>query len=290
MRSFGVIVLVSAEISEWAVRLAVRFGGGWGFRLTGSRMRESLRERLSLPSQGYDSQSSQGESIRQAVFNLLDKNPLLTAKPLCKLLNLPYGRYRDYVTHLRSKWKCDYRNERGSKCSSVHGWRGWCFVPAGLDRSVAVAAGWVETKARNRWLLWKDKFGRMQWFETDRVSLYVRKPANLGKAYQLVCNGFSFTGLITDVKVLESVLKNVRFKGAHFVFDTKERLPYLVIDLFKKSNGVVIKVGDRTHPTSIEIIASYMDWAERNEQLLRDILTVFSKPCPPTLKDGRYIS
>jgi len=243
-----------------------------------------------LPSQEYDSQSSHSQSIRQAVFDLLDKNPLLTAKLLCKLLNLPYRRYRDYVAHLRSRWKYDHKNERGSKCSSVHGWRGWCFVPSGLDRGVAVDAGWVETKARNRWLLWKNKLGRLQWFETNRVNLYVRKPANMGKAYQLICNGFSFTGLITDLKVLESVLKGVRFKGAHFVFDTKERLPYLVIDLFRKSNGVVIKVGDRSHPTSVEVIASYMDWAERNEQLLNDMLAVFSKPSLLPLKDGRYIS
>lgn len=194
------------------------------------------------------------------------------------------------MARLRSDWKHYHRNEQGSKCSSVHGWRGWCLMPAGLDRSIATATGWVATRARNRWLLWKDRLGRMQWFETDRVNLYVRTPANLGKAYQLVCNGFSFTGLITDMKVLEAVLKSVRFKGAHFVFDTKERLPYLVIDLFRKSNGVVIKVGDRTHPTSVEVIASYMDWAERNEQLLSDILTVFSKPYPPPLKDQRYIT
>ncbi len=256
----------------------------------GDRMRVSLRERFSLPSQRYDSQSSHTQSLRQAVFALLETNPLLTAKPLCKLLNLSYRRHRDYVAHLRSQWKYDYRNERGSKCSSVHGWRGWCFVPAGLDRGVAVAAGWVETRSRNRWLLWKDRVGRMQWFETDRVGLYVRKPANLGKAYQLVCNGFSFTGLITDVKILENVLRSVRFKGAHFVFDTNERLPHLVIDLFRKSNGVIIKVGDRTHPTSVEVIATYMDWAERNERLLGDMLAVFSRSCPPPLKDGRYIT
>ena len=228
--------------------------------------------------------------LRERVFKKLDENPLLTANPLCKLLGLDYRKYGQYVANLRSQWRYNYQNERGSKCSSVHGWRGWCFVPAGLDRSVAVGAGWVETRARNRWLLWRDRLGRMQWFETCRVNLYVRKPANLGKACQLVCNGFSFTGLITDMKVLESVLKSVRFKGAHFVFDTKERLPYLVIDLFRKSNGVVIKVGDRTHPTSVEVIASYMDWAERNEQLLKDILAVFSKPYPPPLKEGRYIT
>jgi hypothetical protein len=48
--------------------------------------------------------------------------------------------------------------------------------------------------------------------------------------------------LITDVKVLEWVLA-VRFKGAHYAFATEERLPRLTIDLFAKSNGVIIKVG-----------------------------------------------
>jgi hypothetical protein len=193
-----------------------------------------------VPGQRYDSQTSHRQSVKQAVYDLLERNPLLTAKPLCKLLNLPYRRYRDYVAHLRSQWKYDYRNERGSKCSSVHAWRGWCSVPGGVDRARAVAAGWVMSRARNRWLLWRDQLGRLQWFETGRVNVYVRKPANLGRAYQLVCNGFSFTGLITDVKVLEHVLGTVRFKGAHFVFPVGERLPRLTIDLFQQSNGVVI--------------------------------------------------
>jgi len=144
-------------------------------------------------------------------------------------------------------------------------------VPAIADRLKALEVGWVASKARNRWLLWKDKLGRLQWFETGRVNLYVRKPANLGRAYQLVCNGFSFTGLITDVKVLEGVLAGVRFKGAHYVFDTEQRLPRLVIDLFAKSNGVVIKVGDTSHPNAVEVVCCYPDWAERNERMLEEI-------------------
>jgi hypothetical protein len=92
-------------------------------------------------------------------------------------------------------------------------------VAAGI-RTRAVEVGWVETRARNRWLLWRDRLGRLQWFETGRVNLYVRKPVNLGKVYQLVCNGFSFTGLITDIKVLEKILASVRFKRAHYVFPT----------------------------------------------------------------------
>ena len=219
------------------------------------------------------SESSDSESIRQQVFDILDKDPLLTAKPLCKLLGLRYKDYGRYIANQRSFWKYHIRKQQGSKCSGLHGWRGYCFVPD-LNRGVAVRLGWLRTRARNKWLLWKDRLGRLQWFETNRVNLYVRKPANLGRAYQLVCNAFSFTGLITDVKVLESVLKGIRFKGAHYVFDVKERLPYLVIDLFQKSNGVVIKVGDRTHPTSVEVLAVYPDWAERNEQLFEQLSEV----------------
>ena len=120
----------------------------------------------------------------------------------------------------------------------------------------------------------------MMWFETNRINLYVRKPATLGKAYQLVCNGFSFTGLITDIKVLEQVLGTVRFKGAHYVFATKQRLPRLTIDLFSKDNGIVIKVGDRSHPNSVEVVACYPDWAERNEKLFKQAVEVLDRLVP----------
>lgn len=104
----------------------------------------------------------------------------------------------------------------------------------------------------------------------------MRKPGNVGRAYQLVCNGFSFTGLVTDVKVLEQVLSTVRFKGAHYVFPVGQRLPRLTIDLFTKSNGVVIKVGDASHPDAVEVLAVYPDWAERNEKFLNEIKGLLS--------------
>ena len=235
-------------------------------------------------------EDSSEDTIRSSVFKLLDKNPLLTAKPICKLLGLPYEKYQNYIHRLRSLWRTLPKNERGSKCSS-HGWRGWCYLPKELGtyvpsvvRTRAVDVGWVRSKARNRWLLWKDRLGRLQWFETGRVNLYVRKPANLGRAYQLICNGFSFTGLITDSKVLEQLLSTVRFKGAHYVFSVGQRLPKLTIDLFAKSNGVIIKVGDTTHPDSLEIIACYPDWAERNERMfeqLNDTLRRILEPVMP---------
>ena len=222
-------------------------------------------------------------SIKAAVFKLLDKNPLLTAQPICQLLGLSFKDYRNYITKLRSQWRTLPKNERGSKCS-VHGWRGWCYLPREVNggiRTRGVEVGWVETRARNRWLLWKDRLGRLQWFETGRVNLYVRKPANLGKAYQLICNGFSFTGLVTDIKVLEQILSTVRFKGAHYVFPTEQRLPRLTIDLFAKNNGIIIKVGDRSHPHAVEVIACYPDWAERNERLLEQLNDILKRLFEP---------
>ena len=215
------------------------------------------------------------------MFGLLEKNPLLTAKSLCKLLDLSYGRYQAYVNRLKHEWKSNRENEQGSKCS-IHAWRGWCYVPKELDRASAVKEGWLASRARNRWLLWKDRLGRLQWFETGRVCLYVRKPANLGRVYQLVCNGFSFTGLVSDVKVLEEILCGIRFKGAHYVFPVSQRLPRFTIDLFQKSNGIIIKVGDSSHPDCLEVLATYPDWAERNERVLEQLSRILQRSFEPS--------
>jgi len=146
----------------------------------------------------------------------------------------------------------------------------------GNIRSAAISVGWIPTKAKNRWLLWKDRLGRLNWFETGRINLWVRHTANLGRAFQLICNAFCFTGLITDLKFLDPILKKIKFKSAHYVFDVKQPLPKLTIDLFGKSNGLIVKVGDRTHPTSLEIIASYPDWADRNEKIMGDFLDIMN--------------
>jgi hypothetical protein len=92
-----------------------------------------------------------------------------------------------------------------------------------------------------------------------------------------LCNGFSFTGLITDIKVLETVLSTVRFKGAHYVFAAGQRLPRLTVDLFAKSNGMIVKVGDRTHPDSVELQVTLPDWVEHNERLYRRLSDILER-------------
>jgi hypothetical protein len=53
------------------------------------------------------------------------------------------------------------------------------------------------------------------------------------------------------------------------VYDVTNGFNYLrPRDLFAKSIGIVVMIGDLSHPTGIKIVACYPDWAERNEMVL----------------------
>jgi hypothetical protein len=224
------------------------------------------------------------EFISERVKACLERNPLLTAKNLCKLLGYDYEQYGNYVNKLKSVWKYYHPKGQGSNClSEVHCWRGFTYVPLEVEVHMPLG-GWLQSRARNRMLVFKSGLGRMELFETRRVNLYVRKPASLGKAYQLFCDGFFKTEVITDVKLLEKCLKAIRFKSAHFVFETRQRLPSLTINLFDDSNGMTIKVGDRSHPHAVEVVASFMDWAERLERKF-DAVVEFQEKVKPLSDD-----
>lgn len=216
-----------------------------------------------------NSEISYISSIRQQVFNALKKNPLLTCKSLCKLMDLDYKRHRQYVYNLQSEWRSNYKNSLGLKRLNFHNWHGKVFAPEGLDREAAVVGGWIRTRARNRYLMWKDsELGRLEWFETGTIKVVVYKPVNKGKMLQLLANAFLKTGLIFDLRVFEAFARTVKLKGASVVFETHERLPYMKIELFRESNGIVIRLGDRSHPTAVEVDFCLPDWVERNEGLL----------------------
>jgi len=238
-------------------------------------------------------------SIRKNVFRLLEKNHELKPKDLCKLMGLDYKQHGQYVRNLRSQWKRNYRKRHVLKCLSFHNVCGWVYALRCMDRGLAVERGWVRTRARNRMLVWRDRLGRLEWFETGRVKVWVRKPVSWGRVKQLLANAFFKTGLVGDIEVFELWAGSVRFKGAHLGYDLGERLPYARIDYLKDALGVVVKTGDVTHPTSLEIEFTYPDWAEKNERLLEqtlkafqqfsDLLKGFVEPKFPERKDRNMI-
>lgn len=208
-------------------------------------------------------------SIRKNIFKALDKNPLLKPKDLCKLLDLPYQDYKGYVTTLRYEWKKSLQNRQLLKCLKFHGAKAWIYVPKSVDSEQAHSVGWIQTKAKNRMLLWKDKNGRLMWFpSTRRCNLWIRKPSSRGKALQLLANAFFNTSLIFDNRLWQPFCKSIRFKGAHATLDLGVRLPYSKIAFLKESNGVIVKTGDASDPSSIEIEFCYPDYVEKNERVL----------------------
>lgn len=209
-------------------------------------------------------------SIRQLVFSLLDENQYYSTREICELSNLPYRKYRKYIWVLRHEWKTNRENEQRLQCS-IHGWRGWFFVPAGLDSGLAVERGWVQTKAKNRWLLWKEPRGRLKWFRTNRVDVWVRKPFSMAKLYQLIANAFLATDLINDARVLEEIQKSVKEKEAHVVIDVGQRLPRLKIRDFEKSHGFIVRLGDSSHPHAVEVELPLPAWAKRIERQVAEL-------------------
>jgi hypothetical protein len=133
------------------------------------------------------------------------------------------------------------------------------------------------SKARNRFLVFKERLGRVVWFETGRVSLFVRRPGNLGKAKQLFCDAFVNTGLLTDFKVLNPVLERIGPRSCHFPYETSQRLPRLEIRDFVESHGILIKVGDRSHPNAVEVIAEFTDRLMDIDEKVGKLTAFFSK-------------
>ena len=67
---------------------------------------------------------------------------------------------------------------------------------------------------------------------------------------------------------LDERARSARMKGAHLFNDLGVNLPYSKTEFLQEGLGVVVKTGDKTHPTGVEIEFAYPDWAEKNECFL----------------------
>ncbi len=247
-------------------------------------------QNIRLKTLQYHSDSSDCRSRRARIFQLLDKHPSLSPKELCSLMNLDYNLFGKQVTQRKYEWLHHYRVGVGSKGSKPDGQhhvtcRGW--VPKSLERRVvdcenrkilsytgvtddAVAVGWELSKNRNRVLLWKKdpNLGRIEWWENGKVSVYVRAPINMGRVKQLLFQAFFGTGLICDMRFFDKFTVGFTWSGSHDVWNASQKLPYLVIKGYERSGIKAIKLGDRSHPYSVEIEWATPEWADKVEVAL----------------------
>ena len=198
-------------------------------------------------------------SIRQRVFKALDKNPLLTPKPLCILIGLDFHHYENYVKRLKHEWRRNQENERGSvRCfpDGVHSAFfkrvGWLVVRV----PDCLPFGWLVSKCRNRYAVYRNGVGRVRWFRNGTVELFVRKPASVGRAMQLFCDAFTRTRLVNDIRVVEDFQRGL-MRRAHFTFKAGHKLEYVRIQAFEDTHKFVMVAGDKTHPDCWEFMMEY---------------------------------
>jgi len=235
--------------------------------------------------------NTSNEPIKPQVEKLLKKNPMLLPKQICKILGFDHKVHGAYIRQIKHNWKYYSKNRLGLKGLSegkFKNWHGWVYVPKTVDPKNAIDCGWIQTKAKNKFLLWKSNLGRLEWHpKTRRVKIGVKKPASSGKTNQLLSNAFFNTGLIYDLRIFEAFIEAVRFKRATYILETTGRLPYFKIPFLKDSNGVIIKGGDRSHPNAIEVTYSYPDWGEKVEGVMAKLNYTLEQLLTPKKKDRR---
>ena len=224
-----------------------------------------------------DSQNRSSDySLRSEVFSELTQNNGLTPKEICKKLSLAYKVYGHSVRTYKCQYNRQYQNRVAQKSLSFHKWQGRIYVPDFVRQNKAVGLGdgkvvWQTTKAKNRMIVFDARskgLGRLEWFQTGRVNIYVQTPGNKGRLKRLLAMAFYASNLMFDVKLFDKWAESARMKGAHLINDLGVALPYSKTEFLQEGLGVVVKTGDKTHPTGVEIEFGYPDWAEKNERFL----------------------
>jgi hypothetical protein len=182
---------------------------------------------------------------------------------LASFLGIDYKTNKLYLWQISSDFKTDVRNRQGLKPPNWHNWLGRIKTLEGLSREEAVKKDWVQTKAKNHYLLWKDPrgLGRLEWHVDGTVKVWVRKPVSDVKKLQLLANGFFNTYLVSDIKVFTEWAKTLRQTGEDCAVHVGFDVPYFKIDLFEESNGITIVGGDKTHRDCVEARLRVPEWS-----------------------------
>jgi hypothetical protein len=242
-------------------------------------------------------------NLRKLVFSELDRNPLLSPKSLAILLGFNEAQkkyYRGYIRKLKYDWKRNHQKQRDSIRScpdEVHNayYKGvlpkgvvdevvkllfdvwgragsdkWIFpsLPGGLD-------GWRQTKSRNHYLLFKSRVGRIRFFMSGTVEIFVRKPASLGRCMQLFSDAFTRHYLISDIRCVD-VFRLGLMRRFHGTYKTGQRLPYMKITTFEDTHNFTFISGDRSHPDCYEFIVEYHAEVEQARRLFEELKEGFS--------------
>jgi len=205
-------------------------------------------------------------SGRKAVFELLNGNSYLSFAMLMKKLHEKNIRLTDQtLRNYMSQWRLYSKN---GGVPRLH--FGLGRLDSGFDAGLWESAptfGWKESRNKNRcrrlfksgvWLDWHRNGTIVFRFRGSLPEGYL-----LGVFSQAFWNIMKFSGKpeVEITEYLRALFKERYHQvSRHSVYETGVPLPKKIIDR-KKSHGEVIKLGDGSHPTSVEIEETEPFWA-----------------------------
>lgn len=219
---------------------------------------------LTLASCRNDSLST--GNLKALVFDLWNAFPNIGLKETAEFYDFSYESKKKLLWKYHSEWRVKEGFGKAPKIvknqpRGIHGAEWQASVPKGLDMEVAQQHNWVKSKNRNGMLFFPKcggGIGTIFWHKNGHIRLFLHEGYTTESyAKQLFCNGYR--DIINDIKVLVGCSDTVHHVGGSLTVNTRTRLPYVKVDNFRKSHGIEITLGDRSHPDSVEIKYSVPD-------------------------------
>lgn len=216
-------------------------------------------------------------SGRQAVFKFLDENPYYTFASMKKKLRKEtnFGSLKDQtIRNYMSEWRNSYSSS--GVVPRLH--RGFGILESGFDVSLwegAPSFGWHVSRNKNRERLWRESRVSLGWHRNGTVVFRFKGFRPRGHLLSVFVHAFSKVLLSTGkserevLHYLHALFKErYSTRGFHSIYEGWQPLPKIKVTDFEKSHGITIKLGDGSHPTSLEVEQKEPFWFSKIEKIV----------------------
>jgi len=186
-----------------------------------------------------------------------------------------FGGLKDQtIRNYMSEWRNSY--SISGVVPRLH--RGFGILESGFDAGLwegAPSFGWRVSRNKNRERLWRESSVSLGWHRNGTIVFRFKgfKPQGhlLGIFVRAFLDVFTSSGK-SEHKVIDYLhllfKEKYRTRELHSTYETGQPLPKTKVANFEKSHGITIKLGDGSHPTSLEVEQREPFWFSEIEKIV----------------------
>lgn len=210
-------------------------------------------------------------SGRRKVEKLLNENPHLSTQDIEQKLHGSDTKLASQtIKNYASNWRQYSRNGAVPRLHSGFGQLESGF-DAGLWEVALSFEHWHVSKNKNRERLWFENGITVGWHRSGTVVFRFKGSRPRGHILGVFSHAFWQVLLSTGRSerelsdFLKALFEEKYRETHHYVFETERPQPKMKIDHFENRYGLTIKLGDGSHPTSLEVEEKEPPWLSRFE-------------------------